>query len=144
MRAGPRGRSLVSRPDAVSWFFFCGQDGRLPLLPRPDPGNPAGWSLSVGRAEDSAIVITARGEFDVAAVPDVHRAVIQAANSLGPAARIIVDLSQVTFLDAAMLGALVTERQALQLTGGDLIVAGVTPWSLRIIEICGLRETLGV
>ncbi len=56
----------------------------------------------------------------------------------------MIDLSQVTFLDAAMLGALVTERQALRAAGGDLLLTGVSRWVMRIIEICGLRETLGI
>ncbi len=43
-----------------------------------------------------------------------------------------------------MLGALVTERQAIRARGGDVLLSGVSPWAMRIIEICGLRATLGL
>ncbi len=89
-------------------------------------------------------VVRASGEFDMAAVSDVHRVIGHAAGRSGRPPRVVLDLSGVTFLDAAMLGALVTERRTLQGVGGDLTLSGVTKWSMRIMEICGLRETLGL
>ena len=93
---------------------------------------------------DMEIVVRAFGEFDIAAVDDVHRVIVQAAGASGRPARGVIDLAGVSFLDAAMLSALVTERSALQRAGGDLRLQGVSSWSLCIIDICGLRETLGV
>ncbi|HEX4428766.1 MAG TPA: STAS domain-containing protein [Frankiaceae bacterium] len=89
-------------------------------------------------------MVRASGEFDLAAVADVHRVIGRAAAELEPPPIVVIELSQVTFLDAAMLGALVTERQALRAAGGDLLLTGVSRWAMRIIEICGLRETLGI
>ncbi len=86
----------------------------------------------------------ASGEFDLAAVADVRRVISRTAAGLTPPAAVVVDLSAVTFLDAAMLGALVTERQAIRARGGDVLLSGVSPWAMRIIEICGLRATLGL
>jgi anti-anti-sigma regulatory factor len=43
-----------------------------------------------------------------------------------------------------MLGALVTDRRAIRDNGGDLQLTGVSAWAMRIIEICGLRVTLGL
>jgi anti-anti-sigma factor len=88
--------------------------------------------------------VRAAGEFDLAAVNDVHRVIGRAAADLEPPPIVVIELSAVTFLDAAMLGALVTERQALRAAGGDLLLTGVGRWAMRIIEICGLRETLGI
>lgn len=89
-------------------------------------------------------MILASGEFDIAAVGDVHRVIASAASAQGPRPRVSIDLSRVDFLDAAMLNALVAERRSLQAAGGDLVIVGVTNWSMRVIDICGLRETLGL
>lgn len=94
-------------------------------------------------ASNGAVTIYASGEFDFAAVSDVRRSINDARRS--PAALALrFDLTGVTFIDAAMLGALVTERQAVRAAGRDLVVTGVTPWTLRVIELCGLRDTLGL
>jgi anti-anti-sigma factor len=116
----------------------------VPPRQRQDPGSARGWSLDASRTSAGHAEVRASGEFDLAAIADVHRVVSRVAAGLEPPAIVVVDLSQVTFLDAAMLGALVTERQAILAGGGDLVLSGVTPWAMRIIEICGLRETLGV
>ncbi len=112
--------------------------------PFPEEAGPAGWSLSVGYESDGTVVINARGEFDVAAVADVQQAISTAVSLAEMPPRVVVDLSAVAFLDAAMLGVLVAARQSLQADDGDLVITGVTPWALRIIEICGLRQTLGL
>lgn len=116
----------------------------MPPRQRQDPGSARGWSLDASRTSAGQALVRASGEFDLAAVDDVHRVVGRAAADLEPPPVVVIDLSQVTFLDAAMLGALVTERQALRAAGGDLLLTGVSRWVMRIIEICGLRETLGI
>jgi anti-sigma B factor antagonist len=116
----------------------------VPPRQRQDPGSARGWSLDASRPSAGQAVVRARGEFDLAAVDDVHRVISGAAAALEPPPIVVIDLSQVTFLDAAMLGALVTERRGLLASGGDLLLTGVSRWAMRIIEICGLRETLGI
>jgi anti-anti-sigma factor len=111
---------------------------------RPDQGRPPGWSLQQVPSPDYGVVVLASGEFDIAAVGDVHRVIASAAGVQPTRPRVAIDLSRVSFLDAAMLNTLVTERRSLQAAGGDLVVVGVTAWSMRIIEICGLRQTLGL
>ena len=116
----------------------------MPRSQRPEQGNSPGWSLQSVPAPDRGVVVLASGEFDIAAVPDLLRAIAAAGKAQPKRARVVLDVSRVTFLDAAMLNALVGERRRLQSAGGDLAVVGVTKWSMRIIEICGLRATLGL
>jgi anti-anti-sigma factor len=116
----------------------------VPPRQRPDQGKPPGWTLETVPALDRGIVILASGEFDIAAVSDVRRVVARATKAQPRPPRVVVDLSRVTFLDAAMLNTLVGERRKLLGVGGDLLVVGVSAWSMRIIEICGLRQTLGL
>ncbi len=116
----------------------------MPPRQRDDPDSVPGWSLQATRTAASRVVVRAVGEFDLAAVEDVHRVIGRAAAGLSAPATVVVDLSAVTFLDAAMLGALVSQRQSIRRRGGDLQLTGVSPWAMRIIEICGLRATLGL
>ena len=116
----------------------------MPPRERHDPEPARGWSLDTTHESPSSAVVRAGGEFDLAAVDDVHRVIGAAAAALTQPAKVVVDLSAVTFLDAAMLGALVTERRAMLAAGGDLQLAGVSSWAMRIIDICGLRQTLGL
>ncbi len=110
----------------------------------PDQLGPGGWSLNVGCKPGGTVIITARGEFDVAAVADVQQAISSAVSLAETPPHLVVDLSEVAFLDASMLGVLVAARHSLRARAGDLVITGVTPWALRIIEICGLRQTLGL
>jgi anti-anti-sigma factor len=116
----------------------------VPPHQRQDPGAARGWSLDASRTSDGQALVRAGGEFDLAAVADVHRVVSRTAAALTAPAVVVVDLSEVTFLDAAMLGALVTERRAMLEAGGELLLTGLSAWAMRIIEICGLREMLGL
>ncbi len=111
---------------------------------RSHPERAPLWSLQPVPAPDRGVVILAAGEFDIAAVSDVQQAISDAAGAQPTRPRVVIDLSRVTFLDAAMLNVLVAERQALLRAQGDLIVTGVSNWSMRIITICGLRKTLGL
>jgi anti-anti-sigma factor len=116
----------------------------VPPRQRDDSGSAPGWSLDVSHTTTSTAVVAAIGEFDVAAVGDVHRVIAVTASALTAPATVVIDLTAVTFLDAAMLGALVTDRRAIRDNGGDLQLTGVSAWAMRIIEICGLRATLGL
>jgi anti-anti-sigma factor len=116
----------------------------VPSRQRPAPENSPGWSLNTVPALDRGAVVLASGEFDIAAVADVRRVVTNSAKAQPRPARVAIDLSRVTFLDAAMLNTLVSERRKLQAAGGELVLVGVTKWAMRVIEICGLRATLGL
>ncbi len=116
----------------------------MPPRQRQDPDSGPGWSLRATSRSASQALVRAAGEFDLAAVPDVHRVIGEVAAGLSSPVLVVVDLTGVTFLDAAMLGALVTQRRALRDGGGDLQLTGVSTWVMRIVEICGLRSTLGL
>jgi anti-anti-sigma factor len=71
------------------------------------------------RSENGLATLTLRGAFDMANVADLDAAVQQ---ELSPAADAIVDLRDVTFMDARLLRWLVSLRRDLHARGGRLLV----------------------
>jgi anti-anti-sigma factor len=118
----------------------------VPGRPPSDSGPVSGWSFTVQPPTGSGLPgrVEAHGELDVAAVPELREAIAEAARTSRSHGPVVLDLSHVTFLDAAVLGALVAERQALHAAGGALTLSGVTPRAARLIRLAGLRETLGL
>jgi anti-sigma B factor antagonist len=78
------------------------------------------------------------GEIDIATAG----AAFDSAQIRHQAEQITVDLSRVTFIDAAGLGALVRLRNDLMAAGGDLRLAGVHPRHARLFVIGGLGSLL--
>jgi anti-sigma B factor antagonist len=108
-------------------------DGRTPGL-RQAP------VLSVDAIEDGWIVRLA-GELDLYNAPDV-RAALADATSSGPQ-RVIVDLSQVEFIDSTALGVLIEARTKLSNWKG-LHLAGPGLETRRALEISGLDRLFAV
>jgi anti-anti-sigma factor len=54
---------------------------------------------------------------------------------------IVVDLTEVTFLDCTGVGALVSLRNAQQEHGGTVTVRGATPMIVKVLQITGLEST---
>jgi anti-sigma B factor antagonist len=82
-------------------------------------------------------VVSADGELDLAAAPDL-RAAIDAALEAGAVA-IVVDLSEVTFIDSTAIGILLATRERMRRSGGSFDIVCVEPNVLRVLEIVGIR-----
>jgi anti-sigma B factor antagonist len=81
-------------------------------------------------------VIAVDGELDMTAAPDL-RAAIGAAIDAGATA-LVVDLSEVTFIDSTGIGVLLAARHRLQRSGGSLDLVCTEPNVLRVLEIVGV------
>jgi anti-anti-sigma factor len=55
----------------------------------------------------------------------------------------VIDLDQVAFVDSAGLGALLSIRERAGELGIDLSIASVSDPVRRILDVTGLRDTLG-
>jgi len=60
-----------------------------------------------------------------------------------PSPELVVDLSQVTFLDSTGIRALIDAEQALARRGGRLVVCGATGVARRCLEVTGVLERFG-
>ncbi len=102
----------------------------------------AGLTVRAER-QDGRAVIRLSGELDLATIADLRDA---AAGQL--AARdvreLVLDLTDLTFLDSSGLGALLQVRGEAMSGGATFTVANVPAAPARVIAIAGLSSTFGI
>ena len=90
------------------------------------------------RQQDGRTILHLVGEIDVATAPrlrdELSRVITEGSHHL------IVDLSDVPFLDSTGLGVLVGRLKAVRLLDGDLVLAGAQERTLRNFRITGLDQ----
>jgi stage II sporulation protein AA (anti-sigma F factor antagonist) len=84
------------------------------------------------RDQDGTTVVGVSGEVDLASSPDLTACLDQVDGV------VVVDLSDVTFLDSSGMGALVAARKRLQADGGDLTVRAPRDNVRGALEATGL------
>jgi anti-sigma B factor antagonist len=91
---------------------------------------------------DDVAVVEASGELDFYTCPDFQQCLRQALE--GTASRVIVDLTQVTFIDSSALGILVgaARRAARQTT--ELMIVCPAGNVARVIAITGLSRVFAI
>jgi anti-sigma B factor antagonist len=85
-------------------------------------------------------VIRADGELDMAAAPDLRGMLAQLI--VERTKRVVVDLSEATFIDSTTIGALVAAHHRVRRYGGVLELVCTNPNVLRTFEFAGLRREL--
>jgi anti-sigma B factor antagonist len=81
------------------------------------------------------MIVSVAGEVDLSTSPPLRDALEQAV-AQGPS--VVVDLSEVTFLDSTGLGDLVRAKEAARSLGGELNLVLTQPRIRRVLEITGL------
>jgi anti-sigma B factor antagonist len=94
-------------------------------------------SLNVSEREGWAI-LSVGGEVDVATAPRLREQLIDLVN--GGHHRIVVDLSDVEFLDSTGLGVLVGALKRVRTQDGDLALVCTESRILKVFEITGLTK----
>jgi anti-sigma B factor antagonist len=87
-------------------------------------------------------VLNVGGEIDVATSPELHErlsALLEAGSSL-----VIVNLTDVSFIDSTGLGVLVGAVQEARAGGGDLRLVVTRPQTLKLLELTGLDEVFTI
>jgi anti-anti-sigma factor len=87
--------------------------------------------LSVSHS-DGIVVVRARGEIDIASSPQLGRALL--AFDGRP---VVLDLSRVSFLDAAGIAVVVQTDRRLRERGARLVLRDPAPLVRRLLEITG-------
>jgi anti-anti-sigma factor len=86
-------------------------------------------------ARPGCVVIALRGELDVCTAADGLCALTAPAAA---GARIIVDLTELAFMDCYSLNELMAVRAQARRVGGDLVLAGPQPVVLRLLDLCDM------
>lgn len=95
------------------------------------------------RVTAEAVVISAVGEVDMATVPQLEQALTPGRGGPDPGTRLILDLTQVSFLGSAGLATVITAATKIDQQGGSLhLVVGHQHAVLRALEITGLDKLL--
>lgn len=81
-----------------------------------------------------------QGELDMASAPHLVETLRRAGGT--PPFHIVVDLSQLTFIDSSGLNALVSSGRAVNDAGGSIIFAQPSAHVARLLEIVCLPETV--
>jgi anti-sigma B factor antagonist len=91
--------------------------------------------------DDGSVVVALSGEIDVAAAPTVRERLEQAADKEGA---LVVDLSDVTFIDSTALGVLIGIHKRCTAAGTDLHLVVSEPRILKVFEITGLTDFFAI
>ncbi|HVT70203.1 MAG TPA: anti-sigma factor antagonist [Trebonia sp.] len=99
------------------------------------------FELSVSPV-DGCVVVIIRGECDVTNAGRLREALL--ALLARRSARMVLDLSRVSFLDCAAARALVAASRRARLLGGSLAVAAPTASAARLLQLTGLGARLTI
>jgi anti-anti-sigma factor len=96
----------------------------------------SGPSCHLVRLGPHQMVAVLAGEHDASTLPQLRQ--VLAALGTDPGALVVIDLSQATFIDAAVLTALIGAGQAVTDRGGRFgLLPGTAPAVLRLLELIG-------
>jgi len=92
------------------------------------------------RPGDDGIIVAVSGEVDVCTEAPLQQALLRIIRERG--ARLMVDVSGVSFMDCAGLRALLATRRRAELRGGFMRLIATSAAVRRIIELTGAHEAL--
>jgi anti-sigma B factor antagonist len=103
----------------------------------------AGEELDITvRQVDGTAVVAVAGEIDVYTSPHLQEQLVQVLRD--GKSSIVLDLSEVTFLDSTGLGVLITGLKRCRSADGDLVLVTAQPNVLKVLEITGLNDVFKV
>ena len=105
----------------------------------PDPGPLPEFRVDIDR-QGNDILVAVRGDVDVYTAPQLRERLYAVLTD--GAARVVLDVSKMTFIDSTGLGVIVGTLKRLREQGGDLILAGPSRSALNVLEITGLSRII--
>ncbi|MGH3066268.1 MAG: STAS domain-containing protein [Gaiellaceae bacterium] len=98
------------------------------------------FSVELVSVPDNAYVVRVVGDLDMATAPALENRIA----SLDSASRLVVDLTQCTFLDSAAVRSLMTIARDAEIAGTPLALVAPDTGILRVLEITGADSVLPV
>ena len=103
-------------------------------------GEPASFRWSQG-ALDGAVVVRLAGELDLSTAAELRQLLLRVAES-DTAATVVLDMSDVRFIDAHSIGLIVSASKAAKVRGRELQVDGLDGLPARVFRLVGLEPML--
>lgn len=94
-------------------------------------------------AHAGRVVVTVSGDVDMLTAERLREGLAEAVRTAGTGP-VIVDLSQVPFLDSSGIRALLDGYNTAMVAGGTLTVRGAHGTVARVLEVVGVDQALGV
>ncbi|MFI0446292.1 STAS domain-containing protein [Actinomadura sp. 6N118] len=88
------------------------------------------------------LLITLRGELDIASIPELRGPLYVALRDPGPL--VVIDLSGVTFCDVSGLALLVGARRRTAARDISIVLAGPRPHMERLLSLTGLKRAFTI
>lgn len=85
------------------------------------------------------VVVRVGGEIDMATEPELSKHLTGLNGS-----RVMLDLSDVGFIDSRGFRSLVEAHQRSEANGGGLVISGVSPTAFKALQILGLDRVLHI
>ena len=99
---------------------------------------PPEFALNEDALDDDRHVVAVRGEIDLFTAPELKQKLTDAIE--GGKSRIVVDLSETTFLDSTALGVLIGAVKRLRSREGALVIVNTDQNIAKTFEITGLDQ----
>jgi anti-sigma B factor antagonist len=99
---------------------------------------PAEFALSEESLGEGRHVVAVRGEIDLFTAPELKKTLADAIEN--GASRVVVDLSETTFLDSTALGVLIGAVKRLRGRDGQLVIVNTDANIAKTFEITGLDQ----
>ncbi len=103
---------------------------------------PVEFALTESALEGDRHVVAVRGEIDLFTAPELKQRLTDAIER--DKTRIVVDLTETTFLDSTALGVLIGAVKRLRTRGGGLVIVNVDTNIAKTFEITGLDQVFTI
>jgi len=95
------------------------------------------------KIKNDSLIVRLSGELDLVVAKEFRECVDKVLMDR-PVRNLILDLSQVSFIDSSGLGALLGRYKLVQQKGGKMSIFGATPSVYRILELSGIMRIIPI
>ena len=99
--------------------------------------------IPAARKDGDAVVVSVRGEIDLQNSPELRTELIDLLAKHAPQ-RLVLNLSQVPYMDSSAIAVLVELLQKLRRTGGKVYLTSLQPRVKGLVEIARLGSIFGI
>ncbi len=99
--------------------------------------------VPAARQEGDAIVLSVRGEIDLHNSPELRTELLDLLHKHAPK-KLVLNLSQVPYMDSSAIAVLVELLQKVRKTGGKVYLTGLQPRVKGLVEIARLGSIFGI